>query len=638
MCFNSKKKKKKLEATLKATDNDKICKRLRISLALGLIFCLGFSILMIILSFSCSTQKGKRAFFEPSQLSTYEQKNVVPMHIRSALLENLNTYLPEKNFQVDTERYRNYGENQPTSPLVQPVSTFSIDVDHASYSNARRFLVKQGRLPDRDSIRVEEFINYFDYHYPNPTEKEKEPFTLVADMDKNPLHKESRILRIGLQAKYVEPEKRPNVNLVFLIDVSGSMRGDDRIELLKKSLLLLIKELRPQDRISIVTYAGESRTLLDSVKGSEKGLLQRVVKELTAGGSTAGGAGILDAYAIAEKNFIKGGINRILLASDGDFNVGIVSHDELVSLIEEKRKNGISLSVLGYGMGNYNDKTMEQLADKGNGNYFYIDNILEAKKVLVDELSATLETVASDVKIQVEFNPAVVKSYRLIGYENRKIDQKDFNNDKVDAGEMGAGDRVTALYEIVLNQESEPPEGRYASQQKEIAASLNAGNWANHNQEEKASELGFLRLRYKLPNQQESSLIEKPLLVKDLVTDSGSFADKKTQSDFTLAVVAAGFAQLLRESEFAKSYDYEDLISLMAKVLQHDPSGYRGELLQLIHLANQLKDTNKLTDDEMGVLSHPQKRRIEKKMPDGRNEYAILHRDESKGIPEKAQK
>ncbi len=388
--------------------------------------------------------------------------------------------------ELDRENYAHFEDNRLKRVSEQPVSTFSIDVDTGAYSNARHIL-NAGGLPVKDSVSVEEFINYFSYDYPTPKNRNR-PFNVVTELGPNPWNPDTQLLHIGIKGYEVPKSEIPATNLVFLVDVSGSMRSDDKLGLLKTSLTMLTKQLRRQDRISIVVYAGASGVVLEPVSGNRKGEIIVALDSLSAGGSTNGGAGIRLAYAMAKQAFVEDGINRVLLATDGDFNVGTTNFEALKNLVEEKRKTGVSLTTLGFGSGNYNDHLMEQLADAGNGNYAYIDTLNEARKVLVEQMSATLQTIAKDVKIQIEFNPDVVAEYRLIGYENRILAREDFNNDQVDAGEIGAGHTVTAVYEIALagssGQRVDPL--RYQTEDRADKAT--------------ASELAFLRLRYKAPN------------------------------------------------------------------------------------------------------------------------------------------
>ncbi|MGH8679793.1 MAG: vWA domain-containing protein, partial [Burkholderiales bacterium] len=384
---------------------------------------------------------------------------------------------------LDRENYAHFDDNTLKRVVEHPVSTFSIDVDTGAYSNARRML-NAGRLPRQDAVRVEEFINYFAYDYPAPTDRSR-PFNVITELGPNPWNSKTHLLHIGLKGFEVPKSKIPAANLVFLIDVSGSMNSPDKLELLKTSLKLLTNELRPSDRISMVVYAGATGVVLEPVAGDQKAKIIAALESLSAGGRTNGAAGIRLAYQMAEQAFVKGGINRVLLATDGDFNVGTTSFEALKDLVEEKRKTGISLTTLGFGTGNYNDHLMEQLADAGNGNYAYIDTLNEARKVLVDQMSSTLQTIAKDVKIQIEFNPSVVSEYRLIGYENRTLAREDFNNDRVDAGDIGAGHSVTAVYEITLA-------GNGGERADPLRYQPETGAIAGRN-----TELAFLRLRYK---------------------------------------------------------------------------------------------------------------------------------------------
>jgi Ca-activated chloride channel homolog len=471
------------------------------------------------------------------------------------------------------ERYGEFQENPRQSPLVEPVSTFSIDVDTGSYSNARRYIQKMGSLPPANSVRVEEFVNYFDYSYPQPMDK---PFSIYQEIAPSPFDPGRYLLHIGIQGKAIPFDRRPAANLVFLIDVSGSMNTPDKLGLLKSALYLLTDQMRPQDQISLVVYAGAAGLVLEPTQGSSHQEIKDAIKKLTAGGSTAGSEGIRLAYETAQRAFISDGINRVILASDGDFNVGITNHDELVSFIETKREQGVSLTVLGFGTGNYNDHTMEQLANKGNGNYFYIDNLNEAQKVLVNELGATLQTIAKDVKIQIEFNPQLVRSYRLLGYENRKLRREEFDDDTIDAGEIGAGHTVTALYEITLTDSPEHQSSLRYQQEHEAAIQDQAPT-----DTEFGSELAFFRLRYKPPHGSTSTLIEQPLLKSALQKQSIS-------QDFYFAAAVAHFAQKLRNSEYAGSTTYDAILELAQSNIGSDPWGYRQEFVTLVRLAKSL--------------------------------------------------
>ncbi len=469
---------------------------------------------------------------------------------------------------LNRENYAHFDDNPVKRAAETPVSTFSIDVDTGAYANVRRFL-NQGSLPVKDAVRVEEMINYFSYDYPLPKDQTR-PFSVTTEIAPTPWNKDTVMLRVGLKGYHIAAEKLPPANLVFLVDVSGSMMTPDKLPLLKSGLKLLVQKLRAQDRVSLVVYAGNVGIVLEPTPGDQKAKILAALEGLTAGGSTNGGAGIKLAYAMAEQGFIKHGINRVLLATDGDFNVGTVSFEALKNMVEDKRKTGVSLTTLGFGTGNYNDRLMEQLADVGNGNYAYIDTLNEANKVLVNEMSSTLQTIAKDVKIQIEFNPAVVAEYRLIGYENRALKREDFNNDKIDAGDIGAGHTVTALYEITLaggkGQKIDPL--RYG------AEGTPTGN---------REELALLRLRYKLPDSDTSKLIEQPLKTADLQHNSS-----KTSTDFRFSAAVAAFGQVLRGGQYTGDFSYDDIAKLARDGRGKDDFGYRGEFLTLVNLAKSL--------------------------------------------------
>jgi Ca-activated chloride channel family protein len=476
--------------------------------------------------------------------------------------------------EANTENYAELVDNAIKQVTSEPVSTFSIDVDTGSYSNVRRFL-SEGLLPPVDAVRTEELINYFGYDYPDLDHDG--PFSVVTEIAPSPWHQGRHLLHIGIEA--VEPDAADELhsNLVFLVDVSGSMDSPDKLELLKTSLKLLTRQLTADDSIAIVVYAGASGVVLEPTPGNESRAIQSALDRLSAGGSTNGAAGIELAYDLAEAHFIEGGINRVLLATDGDFNVGITDFEELKKLIEEKRKTGISLTTLGFGTGNYNDQLMEQLADAGNGNYAYIDGINEARKVLVDEMSSTLQTVAKDVKIQIEFNPAVVSEYRLVGYENRVLANEDFNNDKIDAGEIGAGHTVTALYEITLANS----DGGRSIDPLRYGQSL-AAQPAPATPE---AELAFLKLRYKDPDGDTSQLIEEPLLVRDI---DGNV--EGTSATYRFSAAVAGFGQLLRDNHALGDFDYDDVLALATDAREDDDFGYRAEFINLVKTAQALSD------------------------------------------------
>ncbi len=476
---------------------------------------------------------------------------------------------------IDREHYAHLEANPIRHVAEHPVSTFSIDVDTGSYANMRRFL-SQGRLPVHDAVRIEEMINYFGYDYAAPRERTR-PFNVITEIAPTPWNRDTHLLLIGIKGYELHTEKLPPANLVFLIDVSGSMQSPDKLPLLKSALKLLSERLRPQDRVSMVVYAGGTGVVLEPTPGNERAKVHAALDALKAGGRTNGAAGIELAYAMAEQGFIAGGVNRVLLATDGDFNVGTVDFEALKNLIEDRRRTGISLTTLGFGTGNYNDHLMEQLADAGNGNYAYIDTLKEANKVLVNQMSGTLATIAKDVKIQVEFNPRAVAEYRLIGYENRALTREDFANDKVDAGEIGAGHSVTALYEIALvgskGQRLEPL--RYGAVEAAVPSA-------------KVEELAFLRLRYKAPDGDKSMLIEKPLSLADAKRDLRS-----TSGSFRFAAAVAAFGQLLKGGKYTGDMGFPEVVALANGARGEDRYGYRGEFIQLVNLAQSLSGAGK---------------------------------------------
>ncbi|HEC84348.1 MAG TPA: DUF3520 domain-containing protein, partial [Thioploca sp.] len=444
---------------------------------------------------------------------------------------------------TNRENYAHFDDNPVKRVREHPVSTFSIDVDTGAYTNVRRML-NYGRLPQHDAVRVEEMINYFSYDYPLPSSLDP-PFKVTTEIAPTPWNQQTHLLHVGIKGYEIPKEKLPPANLVFLVDVSGSMSSPNKLGLLKSALKLLSKQLTAKDKVSLVVYAGASGLVLEPTPGNQSGTIIAALDRLSAGGSTHGSAGIQLAYAVAEQAFIKGGINRVLLATDGDFNVGTVNFDALKNLIEAKRKSGISLTTLGFGTGNYNDHLMEQLADAGNGNYAYIDNFNEAQKVLVDEMSSTLNTIAKDVKIQIEFNPAVVAEYRLIGYENRMLKREDFSNDKVDAGEIGAGHTVTALYEIAL-----------VGSGGERLEKLRYGDNKTVHEGRGSNELAFLRLRYKAPDGDTSKLLEWAILRQAIIETVG-----KTSERFRFSAAVAAFGQQLRGGKYLARFSYDDILS-----------------------------------------------------------------------------
>ena len=490
----------------------------------------------------------------------YNSQEYYPASISSGAMG----YSTNENF--NTEAYSPITENDFKNALMNPLSTFSIDVDAASYSNVRRFITN-GQTPPADAVRIEEMINYFNYDYPQP--KDEHPFSITTEMSDCPWNAKNKLIHIGLQGKKIDMSELPTSNLVFLVDVSGSMDSPNKLPLLKKSFNLLVDNLRENDRVAIVVYAGAAGLVLPSTTGKDKEKILEALNNLSAGGSTAGGAGIKLAYKIAQENFIKEGNNRIILATDGDFNIGASSDGEMTKLIEEKRKSGVYLTCLGFGMGNYKDSKMETLADKGNGNYAYIDNILEAKKVLVTEMGGTLFTIAKDVKLQLEFNPNKVESYKLIGYENRLLNSEDFNDDTKDAGELGAGHTVTALYEIVLKGDGTAPSIdplRYQNLTELVPKTA------------PSNELLTVKFRYKKPTEDISKLIVNHLTDK-------SVALAKTSDNFRFSAAIAEFGMLLRDSKYKANATYKQVIELAKASKGTDEHGYRAELIRLVEMS-----------------------------------------------------
>lgn len=482
-----------------------------------------------------------------------------------------------ENFQSDayapvppenTENYLPIEQNPVKQVAEAPVSTFSVDVDSGSYANVRRFILN-GQQPPQDAVRVEEMINYFAYDYPAADDLET-PFRTTTHIVKTPWNPDTYLLEIGIKG-YVPKGERPAANLVFLIDVSGSMEDADKLPLLKAGMRMLTDQLRPEDKVAIVVYAGAAGVVLEPTSDKQK--IKAALDQLQAGGSTAGGEGIQLAYAMAKQGHVDGGINRIILATDGDFNVGVTDIDDLKKLIEENRKSGIALTTLGFGEGNYNDALMEQIADVGNGNYGYVDSLKEAKRLLVDQLDATIQTIAKDVKVQVEFNPAIVAEYRLIGYENRALKREDFNNDQKDAGEIGAGHAVTALYEIALK-----------GSKGLVVDPLRYGTAPAPTTEPavKPEEFAFLRLRYKAPDGEVSKLIETPLETARL--------DKpeSTNAELDFAAAVAAFGQKLRGGDYLKNYSYDQIAELAKAARGSDDDGTRAEFIDLVEMSKAL--------------------------------------------------
>jgi len=488
------------------------------------------------------------------------------------------SYAPEPGYiQHNTEGYTAIDENGFKDVLHNPLSTFSIDVDRASYSNVRRFL-NMGQLPPMDAVRIEEMINYFNYDYPEP--EGRHPFSVYTEISACPWNASHQLLHVGLKGKSIDKSELPPSNLVFLIDVSGSMSNANKLPLLKQAFRMLVNELRPEDRVAMVVYAGAAGLVLESTPGTEKAKILAALDKLQSGGSTAGGAGLELAYKVAQENFAEEGNNRIILATDGDFNVGSSSNAEMERLIEKKREHGVFMTVLGFGMGNYKDDKMEIIADKGNGNYAYIDNIQEARKVFITEFGGTLFTIAKDVKFQMEFNPARVKGYRLVGYENRLLNDEDFNDDKKDAGEMGAGHTVTALYEII-------PAGS-----SESLKSIDPLKYQANRGDEKAvakvkanpkAELMTVKLRYKQPDGNTSTKVEIP--VKGKVLDL-----EDTSDNFRFSASIAEFGLILRNSQYKEDASMEEVIAMAKGARGEDEEGYRSEFLKLVKLADSLKE------------------------------------------------
>jgi Ca-activated chloride channel family protein len=465
------------------------------------------------------------------------------------------------------EQYQALADNPIHSVAEAPVSTFSADVDTGAYANVRR-LLNQGRLPPDGAVRLEEMVNYFPYDYALPTDGS--PFGVTTELAPSPWNPHTQLLRIGIKASDRAVAELAPANLVFLVDVSGSMDRREGLPLVKSTLKLLVDQLREQDRVSLVVYAGESRVVLEPTSGREKAKIRTAIDQLTAGGSTAGASGIELAYQMAQQAFIPKGINRILLATDGDFNVGISDFDSLKQMAVDKRKTGVSLTALGFGVDNYNEHLMEQLADAGDGNYAYIDNLREARKVLVDQLGSTLAVVAKNVKLQVEFNPAQVSEYRLLGYENRALKREDFSNDKIDAGEIGAGHTVTALYEIVPKGEKgwlEPL--RYGDPAADVSA--------------KTGEMAMLRVRYQLPEGGNSRLIERPILKGEAGKLSAA------SDDLRFAAAVAAFSQQLKDGRYTGDFSLKDTEALARGARGDDQFGLRGEFVQLVELAQSLR-------------------------------------------------
>ena len=486
------------------------------------------------------------------------------------------------NNNYEREGYDAINENRFLKSTDNPLSTFSIDVDAASYSNVRRML-NSGILPPAGAVRIEEMINYFQYDYPQPSKND--PFSINTEISYCPWNTKHRLVLIGLQGKKIPIENLPAANIVFLVDVSGSMMDANKLPLVKQSLKLLADQLRSQDKVAMVVYAGNAGLVLPSVSGEEKTKIKDAIDQLEAGGSTAGGAGIKLAYKVAQENYIKNGNNRVILCTDGDFNVGVSSDAALEQMIEEERKSGVFLTVLGYGIGNYQDAKMQKLADKGNGNHSYIDNFQEARKVLVNEFGGTLFTIAKDVKLQIEFNPVKVQAYRLIGYENRMLNKEDFNNDRKDAGELGSGHTVTAVYEVIpVGVKSDFIESvDKLKYQKETVPDNSL-----------AEEIMTIKFRYKKPDENISKLIEHEVIDKQV-------AIEKTSDNFRFAAAVAQFGMLLRNSEFRQSSTFENTWRLAKASLGNDQEGYRSEFLKMVKNAESLAIKQRPQEEELNT-------------------------------------
>jgi Ca-activated chloride channel family protein len=498
------------------------------------------------------------------------KKEKASMYAPAASVANNRASFQRYNNNFNTEGYAAVAENGFKNVKNNPLSTFSIDVDNASYSNIRRF-INSGSLPPADAVRIEEMINYFKYNYPEPNGVH--PFSVYTELAICPWNRNHTLLQVGLRGKSIDKSSLPPSNLVFLIDVSGSMDDPNKLPLLKSAFGLLVNELRAQDHVAIVVYAGAAGLVLESTPGNRKGVIMSAIDNLEAGGSTAGGEGLKLAYKEAQKNFVKGGNNRIILATDGDFNVGESSNGGMERLVEEKREQGVFITVLGFGMGNYKDDKMELIADKGNGNYAYIDNLQEARKVLVREFGGTLFTIAKDVKFQLEFNPSMVESYRLIGYENRLLNDEDFNNDTKDAGEMGSGHMVTALYEIVPNGSGE----RLPS-----IDPLKYQSTKFNREENYSDELLTIKVRYKKPDGDTSMLLEKPV-------KSTAYDIDEASENLRFAAAVAEFGMILRESEYKGSSSLESAAKMAKSARGEDEDGYRSELVRLIETVKSMR-------------------------------------------------
>lgn len=536
------------------------------------LFSLCFSLTFL---FSCENASQDQGFVtEPGMSRTSTENQLMKEKIASEdqgyAYETMEEEQIINSKDNNTEEYDKIQENSFQAVTQTPVSTFSIDVDNASYSNVRRYL-EADQMPLADAVRIEEMINYFDYDYPQP--QSKDPFSINTEISTAPWNADHHLIHIGLQGKELSYDDLKASNLVFLIDASGSMSDENKLPLLKKSLKLLLAELDDKDKVAIVAYAGAAGLVLPSTPASNQKAILNALDQLSSGGSTAGGEGIELAYKIAKENLISDGNNRVILATDGDFNLGTSSSSELVTLIEEKRKDDIYLTICGFGMGNYKDGRMEQISNAGNGNYFYIDNIREAQKVFVTQMRANMFTIAKDVKIQIEFNPKTVKAYRLIGYENRLLAKEDFDDDTKDAGELGAGHTVTAIYEVILS-------GSKSKQSIAKAADL---KYQNQTVSGNNSDLMTVKFRYK-PIKSDQSILLEQVLSKSALIDL-----EASSNNYRFSAAVAGFGMLLRDSEFKGSATYDNIYTLANGALGADTESYRAEFLQLVKSADALQ-------------------------------------------------
>ena len=529
------------------------------------------SLLMFVVS--CKTAAPKVVTIEKV---VYVDKPVeAPMPVAPSVWER--SYGISYTSQIPSTTYEVYGEiqeNKFINAKISPLSTFSIDVDTASYSNVRN-LLNYNMIPQADAIKSEEMINYFRYNYPIPTKKDV--FSVTTEVGNSPFNKNNKILKIGIQGYEIPKEMAPKTNLVFLIDVSGSMSSEEKLPLLKESFKFMLDSLKKDDRVSMVVYASATGVVLDSVAGNDRKTIEKALDKLSSGGSTAGGAGINQAYNLAQKNFIKDGNNRVILATDGDFNVGTTSNDELEKMIVDKKSSGIFLTVLGFGSDNLNDQRMSRLSNIGDGNYYYIDSIKEGKKVLSADLFGTIFAIAKDTKIQVEFNPTIVESYRLIGYEDRKMNNEDFKNDKKDAGDVGSGQQVTAYYEIVPKINASQPDTTIDP----LKYQKNVPTVGNEN------EIATFKMRYKIDGNEVANQLDKIISVGQPQINT---------KDFNFGLAVAAFAQKLRNSEYSKDLTYEEILKLADENISDDKDGYKAEFIEMIKKVISLSTQKPLSE------------------------------------------